>query len=474
MIRRTLVTAHRWLGVVSSVPVCLWFLSGIGMMYTTFPEVTERDTFARADPLDAAMVRRPAVDVLSNDVEDGPPVSSVRLQVIDGRPVYLVRRGGVETRIEANTGERVGPPDMDAIRRSAEHWSGRSAAEARLNAVTSVDQWTVQGALRTLRPLWKFSWPDGEQIYVSGVNGDVVQFTTRASRLSAYAGPIPHWLYFTPLRSRPALWTQFVDVLAVVASLTAVAGLAIGIRRGLRYRSLKKWHHGLGLVFGIATVTWTFSGWLSMDPVPALAQAEPSDSSVRVSRVLRRQLSRDALAAWDPARLLAQRTGDAIVAVELIVLDGQTASRVYTKAGDTHVVRADGSAWLLTPEALRAIVERELPSSASEARLQSEYDVHYLDRQGALPLPVLRVDVNDAQKTRLYVDPHSARLVGSYQRADWTYRWLYHGLHSLDLPLFYAHRPLWDLVMIVFMIGGAALSTTSILLAWRVVITRMT
>jgi hypothetical protein len=47
-------------------------------------------------------------------------------------------------------------------------------------------------------------------------------------------------------------------------------------------------------------------------------------------------------------------------------------------------------------------------------------------------------------------------------------RWVYHGLHSLDFPWLYDYRPLWDIVVIAFMIGGTALCVTSLILAWRV------
>ena len=47
-------------------------------------------------------------------------------------------------------------------------------------------------------------------------------------------------------------------------------------------------------------------------------------------------------------------------------------------------------------------------------------------------------------------------------------RWLYHGLHSLDFPWLYNYRPLWDIVVITFMVGGTALCVTSLILAWRV------
>src|SRR5258708_385963 len=54
-------------------------------------------------------------------------------------------------------------------------------------------QWTVSGQFRALRPLMKYSWPDGEQVYVSTVTGEVAQYTIRSDRIFAHLGPIPHW-----------------------------------------------------------------------------------------------------------------------------------------------------------------------------------------------------------------------------------------------------------------------------------------
>jgi hypothetical protein len=38
------------------------------------------------------------------------------------------------------------------------------------------------------------------------------------------------------------------------------------------------------------------------------------------------------------------------------------------------------------------------------------------------------------------------------------YRWLYNGLHSFDILWLWEHRPLWDIVVITFSLGGFALS----------------
>ena len=94
---------------------------------------------------------------------------------------------------------------------------------------------------------------------------------------------------------------------------------------------------------------------------------------------------------------------------------------------------------------------------------------YYLDRRRVRPLPVILAQLNDTDRTRYYVDPRTARVVGSYSGKGWTTRWLYHGLPSLDFPWLYNHRPAWDVVVIALLVAGTALSATSIVLAWRLV-----
>ena len=83
--------------------------------------------------------------------------------------------------------------DKGMVDRAAARWAGRPLSEARKETVEEVDQWTV-GGLRAQLPLNKYSWSDGQQVYVNGSTAEVVQYTTTSSRLWAYLGAIPHWL----------------------------------------------------------------------------------------------------------------------------------------------------------------------------------------------------------------------------------------------------------------------------------------
>jgi hypothetical protein len=46
-------------------------------------------------------------------------------------------------------------------------------------------------------------------------------------------------------------------------------------------------------------------------------------------------------------------------------------------------------------------------------------------------------------------------------------------LHSLDFPWLYKYRPLWDIVVILLMLGGTALCVTSLVLTWRVLVRKL-
>jgi hypothetical protein len=107
-------------------------------------------------------------------------------------------------------------------------------------------------------------------------------------------------------------------------------------------------------------------------------------------------------------------------------------------------------------------------SGGVDLSLLQQYDRYYLDRRRERPLPVVVAQLHNADRTRVYINPKTARVVAVYESPEWISRWLYHALHSLDFPWLYNHRPLWDIVVITFMTGGTALSLTSLILAWRV------
>ena len=115
-----------------------------------------------------------------------------------------------------------------------------------------------------------------------------------------------------------------------------------------------------------------------------------------------------------------------------------------------------------------SIVREATGENLAELKVMDEYDAYYEDRRGRKSLPVIYAQLKGDASTRYYIDVKTGQIAGTYNPRNWINRWLYHGLHSLDFPFLYKHRPLWDIVVITLMLGGTAVCITSLVLTWQV------
>ena len=469
-LKRSAVVVHRWMGIAFCLLFAWWFVTGVFMMYWDYPEVTESDRLARAEPLDASRISLSPQEALAR-IDAAEPPSVVRLMMFDHRPVYQFRFGGDGLLVHADDGTAVAAFQPDLLLRVAASWTGRAAAEARFDgALTLPDQWTVSGAFRPLQPLWKYSWPDGEEVYVSEVTGAVAQYTTRASRLGAYFGAIPHWLYFTPLRKNGLLWSRIVVGASALATIAALFGLIVGIwmyapSRAVPYKGQKRLHMILGLFFGVIACTWAFSGMLSMEPFPIEGDLEPFAS--RIGASLRGPLPPlSQFGSKLPSQVLAQVAALRVKQLDLTSFAGEpvyvaTESPRRSRIVPVHAPPASS----FDSARIESIVRAAVP--VAETRVLNQYDAYYLDRHRERPLPVLLVRLSDPQHSRFYIDLRTSSIAGGYSSASWMSRWLYHGLHSINFPWLYNYRPAWDLVVLSLLTGGIILSITAVILAWQ-------
>ena len=486
LLKKTVIFVHRWMGVVFCSLFFLWFASGIGMMYWDYPLVTSADRLLREGALNALQVKLLPEEAYAR-LESGHGPGEVRLLTLDGRPAYRFHNEGRESIVYADDGEAVTSCPPDLTLRIASEWTGRPAATAKQEVKNEEDQWTVSGEFRALRPLRKYSWADGQQVYVSTVTCEVVQYTTRMSRLGAYLGPIPHWLYFTPLRRRAALWSHVVIWAAGLGTAAALLGLLVGVwiyspskryryeesPSSIPYTGQKRWHMVLGLTFGALACTWAFSGMLSMDPFPHLESGHSDVSSEQLSRALRGTLASLApFAARTPQQVLLSLAPDfRPKELELAWAMGRPVYFATAAPGQTLIIPVAGqeTAEFDRQTMIDALQKAAQPYKITEARLVTRYESYYVDRRHLLPLPAIFVEFNDAERSAYYVDPKTARIVESYNSHSRWNRWLYHGLHSIDLPWLYRHRPAWDLVTLMLLLGGMALCVTALILAAKVV-----
>ena len=150
---------------------------------------------------------------------------------------------------------------------------------------------------------------------------------------------------------------------------------------------------------------------------------------------------------------------------------GLTHAVVSRAAGDREVL-IDGMQGEAALRKVRARIETAAPALVADARivnaaLVTEYDDYYYTRHNRYrPLPVYRVEFDDPESTWFYVDWTTGAVVLRYTAATRVQRWLYNGLHSLDFPFWYDLRPLWDIGMIVLLLGGLASSSIGLVVGF--------
>jgi hypothetical protein len=223
----------------------------------------------------------------------------------------------------------------------------------------------------------------------------------------------------------------------------------------------------LGLFFGFLACTWAFSGMLSMDPFPVKIAGEDP----RVPEALNGEpFQFETFSAKSPREALAQvASALSVKQLEFVSLGGRSFYLATQDPGHSRIIPMTGPPAEEFDRAslLDLVRQASQPKGLADARFITEYDAHYLDRHNELPLPALFIQLRDPQQSAFYIDPRTARIAGSYSFGRWPERWLYHGLHSVNLPLLYKHRPAWDIVVLFLMLGGTSLCATSIVIAWH-------
>jgi hypothetical protein len=470
---RALVYTHRWLGIITGVLFVVWFISGIVMMYARMPELSTSERLARMTAINPSTLR------VMPPLPQGGEITRLVLSTLEGRPIERVSASGKTQIFFADTGDVVPTVDAEQALRIARSFVGGTHSVRYDGRLTDADQWSF--GIRARMPLHRIAVNDaaGTMLYVTESGGEVVLKTTRTGRLWGGAGAVMHWLYFTPLRRQAGVWNQLIVWLSIAGTVMCLAGIAWGTwrlspLRGYRlrreqhwspYAGWMRWHHYAGLIFGVVTTTWIFSGLLSMDPW----NWHPSTAPTRDQRS---RVSGGAMMAGDLTLAKTRRAIEAFMPslpkeVEIVRFRSH-----YYAVGAAGIVSFDEPQY-----GARDQLPADLVVGAANVAMagvpidgvswMDDYDAYYYHRDRQLSLPVLRVRYADPQRTWLYFDPRHGTIARKEERLTRLNRWLYHGLHSLDFPFLYYRRPLWDMVVILLSLGGVVLSASTLSASWR-------
>lgn len=501
--RTLLAYGHRYLGIPLSFMFVVWFLSAFFMIYTGgMPRITPDQRSDGMQVVDFSRVKLSLAEAAERAgfTAEFPP-SAATLRTILERPVYVLGEPGYNPAfVAADNGELLDELGVAEGVQLASAFLAIPAQQFRhVETLEEPDQWTL--ASQRELPLYRYVVDDGlgTEVYVSPRELQVSVYTTRQSRVLAYLGTIPHWLYFSSLRNNQPLWYDIMVYAAYAGCAVALLGLALGVlqwrkvrpfslARAIPYRGLHRWHFMVGAVFGVFSLTWVFSGLVSLEPwgwtnasglrlSPRLLQDELQTSRFPVPA----QLDLSAL----PSQDIKQAEFRMILGQPYVVatwsvaaengsskrdrlhqpynINGQSAAASAVIAVDTGVLQSGFPGDTMVAR----LASGAAGSAVTEVAMLDAYDDYYYSRQGQLPLPVLRVKFDDPAASWVYVDPVRGELLSlihKYSRAE---RWLYSGLHSLDFAFWYHKRPLWDLGVILLLCGGLVTSALGLYMGLR-------
>ena len=476
MLTRFLLTFHRILGTLLCLLFFVWFASGLVMInHSRFPRIDQADRIAKFGQLDPSAL--PSPDSLRKMLPQ--QIEGLTLDNYLDLTAFHAKSGAETTDIAADSTTSLPVMNWERINNIVALWN--TSPILKVDTLHKLDQWIPFGRNKAHLPVYKFYFDDQErhQMYVSSQTCEPIQYTDKESRFWAWLGPIPHWIYFTSLRQNTELWCDVVIWLSGIGCLMVIAGLYLGIRdfRLARKRQAVtpfkkfwyKWHHVLGLFFGIFVLTFCFSGMMSLadvedigirpkleiSPREELRKMAPSpiDHPLDYRKVVSEYASQIKQLEWSSfgnIPLYVVHTAD-----KDITIDARQTDNVMPLA--------------LTEEDVKSVVSSIHGSEEMTVSLMEEYDHYYLSRSGRLALPVWKVKIDDVDKSCWYVNPANGQS-RYYNTPSRIGRWTYSALHSFSIK-FLVDRPwLWNILMWGLMILGLCISFSAIPLAVRYIV----
>jgi PepSY-associated TM region len=469
---RLLFLTHRYLGIGVSLLMVTWCLSGVVMMYVSYPQLPQSQRLAALPRLDlSACCQEDDAAPISPDAR----INDVRVEMVGSRAIAQLSLPKHREVIDLKTGQRA----HFAVGQAATV-AGRLAALAKAPAAFEAteliedDQWTVSGDFGRDRPLYRFSLvdPAHTDLYVSSTTGRAVQMTTRNERFWNWFGAVPHWVYFTALRRHPAPWNWFIVITSTLGCFLTVLGIVIGVQQLRRrpsnrftpYRGFMMWHHIPGVIFGGFAFAWVLSGLLSMNPWGLLESDGPYSEFERLHGTS--PTWREVQSALRNLAVAAPLEG--MVSLQTANLDGRLFFVAAFADGRRIRVDADGRLAPMSPDIVALESSLIAAGSNNTPQLMSAADDFYFSHHGQpVAFPVYRLLLNDSDATRYYFDAVSGEIVMKIDSATRGYRWMHQALHRLDFSEALRRRPTWDILMLILLSGTTVVCATGLYAAIR-------
>lgn len=509
---RTMFFLHRLSGTIVALFFAMWFLTGLVLIYHPYPRVDDRMKQAHLEAIPDTL---PAIEPFLNKIDGTVKHISVHQQL--GQTLIELSTSDKDYTFCADTTQQQKAITEEALMQIASRWV--EGTPVRKDTIYDREQWVLYERFKSEMPMVHLTYddPDKSELFISINTGEVHQWTTRKSRFWAYIGAIPHKLYFPFIRKDLDTWKWCIYIGGFTCLIAALTGLYVGIYVLVRRRLKKKvwenpykkfvyrWHEFIGLGMGLFMILWGFSGMFIMERIPQWIAPYEGDYTISASRFWgRRPLPLNAykldytqlaevykdIKAVDWTHFGSVPVYAVVNADSMVYIDASKSTPEPVEVSPDEILKcaikvisqgkseggsAHGHATHMTRTSLS---EKEKADTVSPSRketpapkieksdcsieLLTAYDEYYSDRDNEYPLPVYKVDINNADGSRFYVSPHTGEVRYSNHNRR-VKRWAVTAIHYLKIQALMEHKVLWTICIWTLCLGGAFVSLTG---AW--------
>ena len=472
MTKKIMLSLHRITGTIIALFFAMWFLTGLVLLYHSYPRLSDSDIHGHQETLSDSL---PDVEKLTSSFGDS--LKGLTIREFQAQTLADISLADTTITLCADSASTLKPVTFHTAMQVARQWV--NAPVGRVDTLYERAQWILYSRYEDNLPIYRFFFNDHEQhqLYMDKQTAEVLQLTNRDSRFWAWVGAIPHKLYFPLIRKDADVWKWTITIGGLFCLLAAISGMYVGIDALLhRYRTKKrwespykkwtyKWHHLLGLVFGIFIIAWGLSGMMAMQRIPKWLVPMEGDYFFRESKMWNNRnmlpladynLDYRKLKATYPD--LKQVTWTRIGSIPVYrIVNGN--EEICINAADTTIAELN----IPIADVERAVRKMHGDSVLFTVTTMNSYDEYYLSRDHSLQLPVYKVDIHNTDKTTYYINPKNGetKYFTSNKRVK---KWVFSGIHYLNIKWFVEHPLCWTIIIWLLCLGGAFVSLTGALL----------
>ncbi len=484
-VRTFCLKTHRFLGAILSIFFVLWFCSAFVLLYWHFPKYKTSERLQHSPILkDTTLTKTNMLqDLEARFIATYPNAQITSLGLSNdlrmGEHYLLKSKGAGIHYYNTNLEELELDKSVSAtyLKQIAKLWGEKIIS---IDTLRSLNQWTPFSRLRKDLPFYrlKLSGEDKREVYISSRDGDIITEHTRAERIGAYFGAIPHWVYFTFIKQNPDLWTWTIIILTSLGSFMVLTGLYVGVDMMMIARKRKKkpelspykkksyrWHHLLGTFFGIFILAWIFSGLMFVVDSPDWLVGKRDLSGNKIGKAM--AFNSESYNQKVQEKVF-QQFPEGIRSIVWTSHFGLPTLSVIDKAGEEHIYRIEGENYQkfeLREQEVRAMIEGTYGKNTSyELSKLRTYDGYYKFKAKNSEDFVWKVEVETNGSPAVYLDNRSAslRIIDKKTRLN---QWLFKKPHTLSFKWLKQYPWLWTIVMWTLLLIGLIVSLTGLLMS---------